>query len=121
MNNRWRQIKRLPIPVSKFFDLYYNEQPDPPCPVCGGKVLHRHYYDEHVGIAETVDECTECNYYETESYGDTRLEVGKWSAVYHYTTSDKEISQIRGEFVRQQILEKERRKTERRKYYRKRG
>ncbi|KOS03958.1 hypothetical protein [Paenibacillus polymyxa] len=120
MNNRWRQLRKI-MTEDDFFWSGLENQPEAPCPVCGGKLIYDSWFEECFGCTESVTKCTGCNYLDSWSYGHTHLEVGEWSTDFFYSTPDEEVERIRSEFIRLMIFEKQRRKREIRKYYRKRG
>ncbi|MHB0864800.1 hypothetical protein ACYCS5_27025 [Paenibacillus sp. SEL3] len=121
MNNRWRQIKKLTMPAWEYYEFYYPDPKPQLCPVCRGKLDVSSYHEEYHGCVETYKGCKGCSYTRHWSYGTTYLEVGKWSTKYFYSTPDKEVERIEDAFAREIVKERNRRKMERQKYYRKRG
>ncbi|WP_076293215.1 hypothetical protein [Paenibacillus peoriae] len=119
MNTRWRQFKKL-VPAEDFYECYYENKPQL-CPVCRGKLEESSYYEEYHGCVEENRHCKGCGYARYWSYGSTLLEVGSLSISYSYSTPDKEVSLIEDTFAREIVKERNRRKMEIRKYYRKRG
>jgi hypothetical protein len=107
------------VPAEDFYECYYENKPQV-CPVCGGKVRYQDWSEEF-SCVETIEDCRDCNYSHSWAYGRTDLLVGEWSARYNTSIPYKEIEQIDREFSKQIVLERNRRKIEIRKYYRKRG
>ncbi|WHX37372.1 hypothetical protein QNH38_07995 [Paenibacillus polymyxa] len=119
MNTRWRQFKKL-VPAEDFYECYHENKPQL-CPICHGKLEVGSYHEGYHGCVETYRQCKGCGYTRQWSYGTTYLEVGKWFINYFYSTPDKEVERIEAEFAREIVKERNRRKTEIRKYYRNRG
>lgn len=121
MNNRWRQIKKLPMPAWIYYEFYCPEPKPELCPVCRAKMDCDSFYEEYYGCVETYSRCNGCGYTRHWSYGSTLLEVGSLSISYSHSTPVKEVERIEDAFAREIAKERNRRKMERRKYYRKRG
>lgn len=117
MNTRWRQMKRYVSDEDFYYIKQYND-PDPVCPCCGGKLIYQRWYEE-MGCVETDEKCQACDYHRNWSYGHTSLEVGKWDGGYPYSAPDFQVEEIEAEFGRQISLERLRRKSQIKKYYRK--
>lgn len=119
MNTRWRQISRL---IKDKYDRWEyigeNEANDNRCPCCGAKLRERSWHEE-LGCVETDSRCRECNYLRSWSYGYTTLQVGEWDGEYPHSTPDYQVEEIEAEFSRQIGIERLRRRSQIRKYYRK--
>lgn len=56
------------------------------CPICGRNTYKELVYSGPLGIEEEHDECSNCGYYYSFTYGNSIEEIGKYTVAWSYDT-----------------------------------